>query len=296
MTRRLLLVALVALGLATGCDEPERVAFPVGSTMARLQAAGTVTVGVKFDQPGIGFRNLATGELEGFDIEIAKIVARRLGIKADRIRWESTVSRLREDFVRSGRVDFLVASFSINAERQKLVGQAGPYYVAQQQLLVRKDEDRITGPLDLDVRRPGGRLAGPDNRDRYLVCSVTGSTSLTNLKVDYGADTVAEDTYTQCVQRLLREEVDAVTTDDAILLGYVAEQPDKLKVVGPPFKKEEYGIAFRKGDVAFCEFLTETLRRAVADGSWAAAFERTLGKAGVPMPTPPVPRPAACGS
>lgn len=89
---------------------------------------------------------------------------------------------------------------------------------------------------------------------------------------------------------LLREEVDAVSTDDAILLGYVAEQPDKLKVVGKPFTQEHYGIGFRYGDTAFCQFLTETLRLARDDGSWAKAFERTLGKAGVPMPTPPEPK------
>ena len=71
--------------------------------------------------------------------------------------------------------------------------------------------------------------------------------------------------------------------------GYAAEQPDKLKVVGQPFSREDYGIGFKHGDTAFCQFLTETLRLAREDGSWADAFERTLGKAGVPMPTPPLP-------
>ena len=108
-------------------------------------------------------------------------------------------------------------------------------------------------------------------------------------------DPVQRDTYTECVQLLLGSQVDAVTTDDAILLGYVGEQPDKLKVVGKPFTTEEYGIGFYpSSDVAFCQFLTETLRLAVEDGSWAAAFERTLGKAGVPMPTPPQPLTKYC--
>jgi glutamate transport system substrate-binding protein len=276
MTRRLLLVALLALGLAAGCDTPERLAFPQGSTMEKIQTAGTVTVGVKFDQPGIGFRNLATAKLEGFDIEIAKIVARRLGIKADRIRWTRTVSREREAYLQGDQVDFVVASFSINAERRQEVGQAGPYYVAGQQLLVRKGDDRIGGPEDLAT---------------HQVCTVTGSTSLQTLVAKYDAQTVARDTYTECVQLLLRDEVDAVSTDDAILLGYVAEQPDKLKVVGRPFTHEEYGIGYRFGDAAFCQFLTETLRLAREDGSWAAAFDRTLGKAGVPRPAPPEPMP-----
>ncbi len=276
MSRRLLvaLVALLTLGLAAGCDGLEQVSFPEGTTMAEIQAAGTVVIGVKYDQPGIGFINVANGKREGFDIEIAKIVARRLGIKADRITWKEALSQHREQYLLNKKVDLVIASFSINPKREALVGQAGPYYVARQQLLVRKGDTRITGEETLAGRK---------------VCSVTGSTSLINLELRK-AVTVARDAYTECVQMLLREEVDAVSTDDAILLGYVAEQPDKLKVVGQPFSREDYGIGFKRGDTAFCQFLTETLRLAREDGSWADAFERTLGKAGVPMPTPPIPR------
>jgi glutamate transport system substrate-binding protein len=271
-----LLVALLALGLAAGCRGPDRVDFPAGTTMARLQAAGTVAIGVKYDQPGVGFRNLATRELEGFDIELARIVARRLGIDEDRIRWVSTVSDDREKYLKAGRVDLVIASYSITPDRSDLVGQAGPYLVAGQQLLVRKTDDRITGPKGLAGRH---------------VCSVVGSTSLVEVKRLH-AQPVGRATYTQCVQMLLGGGVDAVSTDDAILLGYVGQQPDKLKVVGPPFTTERYGIGYYPpGDHALCQFLTETIRLAKEDGSWAAAFERTLGRAGAPMPLPPDPDP-----
>jgi glutamate transport system substrate-binding protein len=269
-------VAVLALGLAAGCQDPERVRFPAGTTMARLQDAGTITVGVKDDQPGVGFRNLATGKLEGFDIELAKIVARRLGIDGDRIRWETTVSKNRVPYLQSGQVDIVVASFSITPERRAQVGQAGPYFVAGQQLLVRKAEDRITGPE---------QLAG------FKVCSVTDSTSLATVQRRYAARPVRVATYTECVRMLLGSSVDAVTTDDAILLGYVGQQPDKLKVVGQPFTTERYGIGYRRGDREFCQFLTETIRLAKDDGSWADAFARTLGRAGVPMPPAPEPEP-----
>ena len=275
MRPRLLLVALLALGPAAGCGGPDRVEFPAGTTMARLQAAGTVTIGVKYDQPGVGFQNLATRKLEGFDIEMGKIVARRLGIDDDRIRWVPTVSDDREDYLRSGRVDLVIASYSITPERSAEVGQAGPYFVAGQQLLVRKGDDRAIGPEQLGDRK---------------VCSVVGSTSLKEVAARH-AEPVARATYTQCVQLLLGGDVDAVSTDDAILLGYVGQQPDKLKVVGEPFTNEEYGIGYRLGDTAFCQFLTETIRQAKDDGSWVDAFARTLGRAGVPMPPAPVPRP-----
>ena len=113
-----LFAAVVLLGgLVAGCTEEAVPEFPPGTTMARLQQAGTITVGVKFDQPGVGFRNLATGKLEGFDIEMAKLVATRLGLDTDDIRWVQAVSKDRVGFVQSGKVDIAIASFSITRER-----------------------------------------------------------------------------------------------------------------------------------------------------------------------------------
>ena len=122
------------------------------------------------------------------------------------------------------------------------------------------------------------------------VCSVTGSTSIQRAQ-EANAHTIAAPTYTECVQRLLSGQVDAVTTDDAILLGYAARQPTKLYVVGKPFSIEEYGIGYKKGDRAFCQFLTDTINKALTNGAWEQAFNDTLGKAGVPSPARPNPRP-----
>ena len=134
------------------------------------------------------------------------------------------------------------------------------------------------------------RIAGPGDLARRKVCAARDSTSLDTL-TGTGAVPVSPKTYTECVQKLLGGTVDAVSTDNAILLGYAAEQPDKLKVIGTPFTEERYGIGYPHGDHAFCQFLTETVRRVEQDGSWAAAFDRTLGKAGVPRPDPPAPGP-----
>lgn len=271
------LLAAVALAAGTAaCAGPDRPDFPAGSTMARLQAAGKIVVGVKFDQPGVGFRNPATGKPEGLDIEMAKIVAADLGLSTKDIEWVQTVSADRETYLLDGRVDVVIASYSITPERKREVGQAGPYYETGQRLLVRKGNTAIDGPED---------LAGE------TVCSVEDSTSLETAKRDYQARTIPLATYTECVQRLLAGSVDAVTTDDVVLVGYARKQPDKLQVVGRPFHDEKYGIGYRKGDTDFCRFLTRTITAAGEDGRWQRAFEDTLGRVGVATPTRPTPDP-----
>lgn len=251
-------------------DNPE---FESGTTMAKLADAGKITVGVKFDQPGIGY--LAPGEdaPEGIDMEIAKIIVGKLGIAPEDITWKETVSDNREPFLQNGTVDIVIASYSITDKRREVVGQAGPYYVTGQQLLVREeDKDKITGPDDLEGVK---------------VCSVTGSTSIETVTEEYGAKPVPFDTYSACVTQLQNGSVDAVTTDGAILLGYAAQAPDELEVVGEAFSEERYGVGFKKGDEAMWEFLTNTISESFEDGSWAEAFESTLGEADVETPEPP---------
>ena len=268
------MAAVVTLLALAGCGEADRPEFEAGSTMARLQAADRIVVGVKFDQPGVGFRNPATGRPEGFDIEMAKIVASALGLSTGDIEWVQTVSADRETFLENGRVDVVLASYSITPDRRRRVGQAGPYYQTGQRILVRKGNTAIDGPED---------LAGA------AVCSVKDSTSLETARTEFGAKPVPVATYTECVQRLLAGTVDAVTTDDAVLVGYARKQPDKLQVVGQSFHEERYGIGYRKGDTEFCRFLTATIAAAQRDGRWQRAFDDTLGQVGVASPNPPAP-------
>ena len=254
-------------------DDASPTASAVSGTLDRLQEEGKVVIGVKFDQPGIGEKDPATGELTGFDIEIAKLIAEALGIDEEDIEFKETVSANREPFIKAGTVDLVIASYSITDERRKVVSQAGPYYETGQQLLVREDDTSINGPDDLAGKK---------------VCSVTGSTSIKTVQEKYGAEPAPFSTYTECVQQLLNNSVDAVTTDGAILLGYAAQQPDELKVVGTPFSQERYGIGFAFGDTQMCEFLRDTLQELFDDGSWAEAFNDTLGEAGVETPEVPV--------
>jgi glutamate transport system substrate-binding protein len=253
-------------------ESPE---FESGTMMAELAEAGEITIGTKFDQPGLGFLEPGSDVPSGFDVEMGKYVAAQLGIAPEDIVWEETVSDNREPFLQNGTVDLVIASYSITDERKQLVGQAGPYYVTGQQLLVR-EEDK-------------GKITGPNDLQGVKVCSVTGSTSLDNVVRDYGANPAPFDTYSACVRQLQNNTVDAVTTDGAILLGYAAQDPENLEVVGPVFSEERYGIGYPKQATEMCQFLVDTIQQSYEDGYWKEAFESTLGEAGVETPQPPKP-------
>ena len=244
--------------------------FDEGTRMKELADAGKITIGVKYDQPGIGFKGATDDAPVGFDPEIGKILAASLGIDADKITWKETISDNREPFLQKGEVDLVIASYSITDERRKVVGQAGPYYVTGQQLLVKKGSD----------------IKSVDDIKGKEVCSVTGSTSLDNVEAK-GAKPRGFDTYSECRDQVADGSVDSMTTDGAILLGYAAEDPENLEVVGEPFSEERYGVGYSKDSPEMCQWISDTLKKAEDDGTWAKAFEATLGKSGVDTPTPP---------
>ncbi|MGP3927978.1 glutamate ABC transporter substrate-binding protein [Streptomyces sp. 8N616] len=278
--------ALTATGCgATDTDAEDEVwvapnpTFEPGSTMEKLHSAGRIRIGVGFDQPGVGLKKSGSEEPEGFDIEMAKIIAGKLGIAPEKIEWVEAVPKDREAHLRNGTVDLVLATYSITPERRKVVGLAGPYYETGQQLLVRKNDTSISGPQDLKGKR---------------VCSVAGTTSIQRVEETYGAEPIADKSYTACVDRLLAESVDVVTTDGALLLGYAAEKPEELKVVGDPFSTERYGVGYRKGDTQMCEFLSRALSRSYRDGTWVDALSKTLWKTTGAAPYPDLdPCPAA---
>lgn len=223
--------------------------FEAGSTMAMLAEAGTIKVGTKFDQPGFGLKGLS-GAPEGFDVEVAKIIAGAMGISQDNIEWVETPSKVREEVIEQGKADMVVATYTINDKRKERISFAGPYYVAGQQLMVAADDNTITGPESLK-----------DNPD-VKVCSVIGSTPAENIKQYLAQDSqlVTFDIYDKCASALRNKQVGAVTTDNVILLGFVAESDGGFKLVGEQFTDEPYGIGIKKGDTAFCEFINTTLK------------------------------------
>jgi len=170
------------------------------------------------------------------------------------------------------------STYTITEARKQVVDFAGPYFLAHQDLLVRRNETEITGPETLD---------GKD------LCSVPGTTSAENVLRFYRGRIQLKEypRFSDCVQALANSEVDAVTTDDVILAGYAA-QPQyqgKLKVVGEGFSDESYGVGIRKGDTALVDQVNAALQQYVADGSWAAALQMTVAPSGYSLPAPPTP-------
>jgi len=258
-------------------DNPE---FATGTTMARIAEAGAITIGTKFDQPGFGLQNLE-GKPEGFDVEVAKIIAAELGISEDNIEWRETPSDVREQVIGAGEVDLVAATYTINDERKKRISFAGPYYVAGQQIMVRSDETDINGPDDLK--------AHPDLK----VCSTTGSTPSVQIQPYLASEDqlVLFDVYSKCADALRTGQVDVVTTDNVVLLGFVSESDGAFKLAGTPFTEEPYGIGIKKRDVAFCEFIVETLAKRKDD--YVKAWKSTAGKIEGSQ-TPELPEPDTC--
>ncbi|MFZ2528232.1 MAG: glutamate ABC transporter substrate-binding protein [Rhodococcus sp. (in: high G+C Gram-positive bacteria)] len=262
-------IGAIAVALAaTACGGDEQ-----RSALESAQA-GNLTIGIKFDQPGLGLRN-PDGTFSGFDVEVAKYVAGQLGVSEENITFKEAPSAQRETLIQNGEVDYIVATYSITDARKEKVDFAGPYLVTGQSLLVRADNTDITGPESLN----GGKR----------LCSVAGSTPAQNVKEKYAQDVQLQefDTYSACVEALRNGAVDALTTDAVILAGYAAQSPGEFKVVGEPFTTENYGIGLAKGDDESRARINDAIQEMLDSGAWEAAFVSTLGDSGLPVPDQP---------
>jgi glutamate transport system substrate-binding protein len=261
--------ALAALALLAACGT----SAPADS-LTGAAAQGKLTIGIRYDQPGIGEKTL-NGLYQGFDVDVAKYVANELGVAPTDITWKEAEPADRETLLTSGKVDMVVAAYTINDKRKKLVDFAGPYFTVGQDLLVRlSDGASITGPQALNGKK---------------LCSVSGSTSAQQVKDKFAQQVqlVEYSRYSDCVTALLAGIVDAVTTDDVILAGYAAQNPELLRVVGKPFTKDSYGIGLRKGDTAGQRKVDAALQKMISTGAWRSALQSNVGSSGYQMPSPP---------
>ncbi|MFJ8018150.1 glutamate ABC transporter substrate-binding protein [Streptomyces sp. NPDC096339] len=256
-------LALTATACGGGSDKSASDAGASGGTKK-----DKIVIGIKFDQPGMGLKT-PDGKFTGFDIDVAKYVAKELGYEPDQIEFKQAVSAERENLIKNGDVKLVVGTYTINDKRKTQVDFAGPYFLAHQDLLVRADDNSITKAEDLNKKK---------------LCSVTGSTSAQNVKTKLApeADLQEFPGYSECLTGLENKAVDALTTDDSILAGYAAQEKNKgkFKLVGLKLSNEPYGIGLKKGDTELQTKVNAAIKKMVADGAWQKAVDSNLGPAG----------------
>lgn len=255
---------------------PSATAFPATSYMAKIVQRGKLIAGVKQDQPLFGLLNPRTNQIEGFDVDVVKEIAKALfNVKDDpgsKVELRGITSAQRIPLLQEGALDIVAATMTITDERKQQIDFSDVYYLAGQSLLVKKDST-VTKIQDLDK---------PDK----VISSATGSTSEQNItKFAPNAQKLLFAGYAECVTALQQGRADAVSTDDIILAGFLDQDPN-LKMVGGQFTQEPYGLGMAKANAGFTEFVNNELRKMKTDGRWKQIYTKWLGKIG-PAPEPP---------
>lgn len=247
--------------------------MPAGSAVAAIAQRGRLIVGVDQNTYLFGYRNPTTGELEGFDVDIAREIARAIFGDPDRIDPRVFDASQRESALMSGDVDLVVRTYSVTCERKNMVAFSSVYYYANQRILAMKDSG-IHSAADLGDRR---------------VCTVSGTTSLARLLgLNPQPKLTSAANWTDCLVMLQQGQVDAISTDDSVLAG-LAKQDPNVEIVGPSMGIEPYGIGVKRENGDLVRFVNAALERMRADGTWERLYDRWLLSL-APSPGPPAPR------
>jgi polar amino acid transport system substrate-binding protein len=234
-----------------------------GPTVAKIRARGKLIVGVDQNTYRFGYRDPVTGEVEGFDIDMAREIAKAIfGTDKGKLQLKVLTSAQRIPAVKNGDVDLVVETMTINCERRKDVEFSSVYYMAGQKVLV-KDKSGYTG-----IESLGGKK----------VCAANGSTSIANIvnaPVNPKPVGVGVDSWTDCLVMLQQNQVDAVSTDDTILAGLKAQDPF-TEVVGKRFTDEPYGMAMSKNAPDLTRFVNAVIQDLRTSGRWTEIYNEWL--------------------
>jgi ABC-type amino acid transport substrate-binding protein len=279
----LLLLVLALVGAGCGDDEEEGGGgaaqtatpqaeveqFEPGTPLGDIQQKGEIAIGVKYDVPPFGFNNPKTNEVEGFDVDLGRAIAERLGVEP---KFIEAISDNRIPFLQDGTADVILSTMTINEERVQEIEFSDPYFIAKGRILVKGDNSEITGVDSLAGKR---------------VCTALGSTYEATIKEQAPeADLQLVDSYSECLESLQNGSVDAISTDDVILTGMII-QDDSLKLVGDELTQEPYGAGIKKGNQELVDFVNETFEEYKSDGRYAETYEKWVGQYTDTEPEPP---------
>ena len=243
------------------------------AAVANIKARGRLIVGLDIGSNLFSFRDPITGEITGFDVDIAGEVARDIFGTPSQVEYRILSSADRIAALQNNQVDVVVKTMSITCERKRLVNFSTVYLMANQRILAPRDST-ISQASDLSGKR---------------VCAVKGTTSLKRIQqISPSPIIVQVVTWADCLVALQQRQVDAVSTDDSILAGLVSQDP-YLHIVGPSMNEEPYGIGINLENTGLVRFVNGTLDRVRRDGTWNTLYRKWLTVLG-PPPAPPVPR------
>ncbi len=246
--------------------------LPAGSRMAAIKKRGRLIAGVSADTYLMASRNPASGRIEGFDIDMVKAVAK--AILGDENAYQLTVITAADRIpaLEQRRVDMVARNMTITCARWQQIAFSSEYYRSGQKILVRKGSDATT-LADLSGQR---------------VCAPKGTSSLDNLtKLAPKAIAVGADNHTGCLVLFQQGKVDAITGDDTVLAGLVAQDPYAVVPRQQAFTDEPYGLGFNADDVDLVRFVNARLAQLRSDGEWTAIYNRWLRESLGPAPAPP---------
>jgi ABC-type amino acid transport substrate-binding protein len=242
-------------------SEPRVRGFPAGSTMDQIVNRGRLIVGVTYSIPLFGELDPLSGDVRGFDNELAKEIAREMGLRADQIEFVDVLGEERLPALQENRVDMVIMGITITPEREELVSFSRPYYLAGQSILVRRNNRSVSSLRDLSGKK---------------VCVIAGSTSVPTLTEKAPqAIQVPAPSAGDCLTQVVSGSVDATSTDDIILAGFAAENDDVV-LVGGQFTEEPYGVGIPEGKTDMVEFVDSVIARMIEDGRWGRLYYEHL--------------------
>ncbi|MGB3698474.1 MAG: transporter substrate-binding domain-containing protein [Gordonia sp. (in: high G+C Gram-positive bacteria)] len=244
--------------------------MPAGSTMARIASRGRLIVGTDLGSNPLSFRDPFTGDVVGFDIDVAHWIAEAIFGDPNVIEYRMLSNENRIKALESGAVDVVVKSMSITCDRLKSVSFSAPYYAASQQLLVYRNSG-ISQAIDLADKN---------------VCATRASTSIARVqRLVPSARYVTTASWADCLVMMQQGQVEAITSDDPILAG-IASQDPWVHVVGNSLGTEYYGVGIHKGQDDLQRFVNGVLAAREADGSWQRSYNEWLSLLGPGSPPP----------